>query len=164
MAELEGAREGDPVEEEWSVERVLDKREGRNGKPEYLLKWFNYPEKESTWEPVENLDCPDLIETFEANYANKRSGRGDKKKDKKAERKYKGKARGFDKGLEPDKIIGATDDSGELMFLISWKGSDEHDLVSSKEANIKCPQTVIKFYEDQLTWQNTEEGVGEKND
>ena len=25
MAELEGAREGDPVEEEWSVERVLDK-------------------------------------------------------------------------------------------------------------------------------------------
>ena len=26
MAELEGAREGDPVEEEWSVERVLDKR------------------------------------------------------------------------------------------------------------------------------------------
>ena len=26
MAELEGAREGDPVEEEWSVKRVLDKR------------------------------------------------------------------------------------------------------------------------------------------
>ena len=23
---------------------------------------------------------------------------------------------------------------------------------------------VIKFYEDQLTWQNTEEGVEEKND
>ena len=39
----------------------------------------------------------------------------------KAERKYKGKPRGFDKGLEPDKIIGATDNSGELMFLISWK-------------------------------------------
>ena len=34
MAELEGAREGDPVEEEWSVERVLDKRVKR---PELIL-------------------------------------------------------------------------------------------------------------------------------
>ena len=96
-------------------------QEGRHGKPEYLLKWFNYPEEESTWEPVENLDCPDLIEAFEESYASKRQWRGEKRKDMKAERKYKGKPRGFDKGLEPDKIIGATDNSGELMFLISWK-------------------------------------------
>ena len=70
---------------------------------------------------MENLDCPDLIEAFEENYSSKRQWRGEKRKDKKAERKYKGKPRGFDKGLEPDKIIGATDISGELMFLISWK-------------------------------------------
>ena len=39
----------------FSVERILDKRIGKGGKSEYLLKWLNYPESESTWEPESHL-------------------------------------------------------------------------------------------------------------
>merc|ERR1739838_845734 len=155
-------RDDSPVQEDipdYSVEKVVDKRVGLKGKVEYLLKWKGYGDEDNTWEPKENLDCKDLIETYEK----KRKEKTDKKKeaDKRksgaggdtASKKKKGdddQPRGFDRTLDPERIIGATDSSGELMFLIKWKGSDEADLVPAREANVKCPQTVIKFYEERM--------------
>jgi chromobox protein 1 len=161
-------------EEEYTVEKVADKRVGRNGKVEYLLKWKGYGDEDNTWEPRENLDCEDLIENFEK----KRREKTEKKKEDVVKRKpgpssatdgsasKKKKAdderpRGFDRNLDPERIIGATDSSGELMFLIKWKGSDEADLVPAREANVKCPQTVIKFYEERLTWHTSSQDDNE---
>uniref|UniRef100_A0A1B6HD82 Heterochromatin protein 1 n=1 Tax=Homalodisca liturata TaxID=320908 RepID=A0A1B6HD82_9HEMI len=158
-----------PVEEEeYSVEKVLDRRI-RNGRVEFLLKWKGYSDEENTWEPEENLDCPDLILQFEeaqrreaantegetrkrkaTSSTSPGSERSPSKKRMNIEEEYK--PRGFERGLDPERIIGATDSRGELMFLMKWKGTDEADLVSSTQANARCSEIVIQFYEERLTW------------
>jgi len=185
--------DGAEEEEEFSVEKVLDRRH-RNGKVEYLLKWKGYSDADNTWEPEENLDCPDLIAIYE-DERKRKEREAEKKKEESAPKKRKSvavtgsgpsslsgddkpekekkekvvekekkkrtenslareepKVMGFDKKLDPEKIIGATDASGELMFLMKWKGTDEADLVPAKVANVRCPQVVISFYEERLTW------------
>lgn len=59
---------------------------------------------------------------------------------------------GFEAGYEPEKIIGATEVNGELAFLVQWKGGNKAQLIPSKLARVKCPQLVIDFYEERLTW------------
>jgi len=146
--------------DEFIVDKILDKR-SRNGKIEYYLSWKGFGPEENTWEPKENLDCPDLIKAFEDKLKSKKdvkgkrgksSGDGEGPAAKKPHPSEDAKPRGFDRGLQPERIIGATDTSGDLMFLIKWKGSDEADLVAARQANSKCPQVVIQFYEERLSW------------
>jgi chromobox protein 1 len=63
---------------------------------------------------------------------------------------------GFDRGLTAERIIGATEEAGELHFFIKWKGTAKTDMVAAKIANIKCPQVVISFYEERLTFASSE--------
>ncbi|XP_078465182.1 chromobox protein homolog 1-like isoform X1 [Lampetra planeri] len=168
--------------EEYVVEKVLDRRVVKGKVEYLLKwKGFSHS-GDNTWEPEDHLDCPELINHYldslklkprdgggfggggvaggseERVEAYKRKpavafngsedGRAKKKKDDKADERI----RGFAGGLEAERIVGATDCSGELMFLMKWKGLEETDLVPAKEANVKCPQVVIKFYEERVTW------------
>ncbi|BES97837.1 heterochromatin protein [Nesidiocoris tenuis] len=172
----------------------------------YYLKWKGYSDEDNTWEPEENLGCPDLIQNYErerkrleeeaaksgkssgsgtpsAEKSEKKDGvfktpevpkkgsepgpkrkstpasdtNGDDKKGGSAKKRkqFDAKLRGFDLGYEPEKIVGATDAHGELKFLMKWKGTDVAELVPAKIANVKCPQIVIQFYEERLTWHSS---------
>ena len=47
----------------FSAEKIL-KRYKKKGKVQYLVKWANYPENQSAWEPEENILDKRLIENF----------------------------------------------------------------------------------------------------
>ncbi|KAK0151310.1 Chromobox 1 [Merluccius polli] len=166
--------EEEEEEEEYVVEKVLNRRVVK-GRVEYLLKWKGFSDDDNTWEPDDNLDCPDLIAEFLQSQKSAHEGKrkaaggadadGDDGKSKKKKEDTE-KLRGFARSLDPERIIGATDSTGELMFLMKWKNSDEADLVPAKEANVKCPQVVISFYEERLTWHSyptEEEKKDDKN-
>ncbi|XP_008565794.1 PREDICTED: chromobox protein homolog 3-like [Galeopterus variegatus] len=142
--------------EEFVVEKVLDQHVV-NGKVECFLKWKEFTDDDNIWEPEENLGCPELTEAFlnsqkagKEKDDTKRKSLSDSELDySKSKKKIDtDKPRAFARGLDPETIIGATDSSGELMFLMKWKDSFEADLVLAKEANMKCPHIVIAFYEE----------------
>ena len=67
-------------ENEFTVEKILDKRRNKDGGLEYLIKvrllflsasrvsslqWDGFPMEDSTWESEANASCPELIAEYE---------------------------------------------------------------------------------------------------
>jgi len=195
--------EEEEEEEEYVVEEVVKHKITKKNKVEFYLKWKGFEPEDNTWEPAENLNCPELINAYLVTIPDKDrrkvqaiigSGQDDeeikvasteqaaptieptqtavngnapppseeKKKTQKRKtteenppkkkKKSDKRTTGFDKGLEAEEILGATESNGEVHFLIKWKGVNDAELVPSKIANVKIPQMVISFYEARLTW------------
>ncbi|ALC42541.1 CG18186 [Drosophila busckii] len=77
---------------------------------------------------MENLSCPNLIDEFE--------------------KLAKERSYGFDRGLVPSKIIGATEKSGQIWFLMAWKNQAAYEYVPADLAQSLCCSLVIQFYKE----------------
>jgi chromobox protein 1 len=155
------------------VEEILAQRV-RNGQNEYFVKWKGFGKIHNTWEPEGNFH-PYLIEQYEknqtVNYDEDDDGDDADSSPKRVNDNVWSSQEenqdpldaniGFNRGLIPERILGATHASkekgGKLQFLMKWKHANEADLVWAKTANIRCPQVVIQFYEKQLEWKIEED-------
>ncbi|MCI4374569.1 hypothetical protein PGIGA_G00007690 [Pangasianodon gigas] len=173
------------VVQEFAVEKII-RRRVNDGKVEYYLKWKGFTDAENTWEPEDNLDCPELIEEFLRNLAV--SGETERKDNLALDPVIQPKEEQTEldastqhqqqsekeqtvcetgesadhntettNDQEPERIIGSTDRQGELMFLIKWHDTDDVALLSAREASVRWPKMVISFYEDKLSWHEEEE-------
>uniref|UniRef100_A0A147AAN2 Chromobox homolog 3b n=2 Tax=Fundulus heteroclitus TaxID=8078 RepID=A0A147AAN2_FUNHE len=171
--------------QEFVVEKII-RRRICNGRVEYFLKWKGFTDADNTWEPEDNLDCPGLIEEFlrdadlsgeteeerseqqfipreemaeqETEISCVRSQQQSNNSVLKPDDEASDAPTNLSTYLEPECIIGSTDRQGELMFLVKWKNSDEFALLSAREASARCPQVVIDFYEQKLTWHSDNKG------
>jgi len=74
VGQVEGQKKEQPLpvmiegEEEWEVERILNKRQVR-GKDKFLVRWKGFTAESDTWEGRENLkNAKEAIEEFEKEY------------------------------------------------------------------------------------------------
>lgn len=128
--------------QKFEVDKIIKKGLDEAGKVYYKVKWKNYSESKSTWEPVENLgDLIDLIQAYEIEL-------------KKKQKKYM---------ITPKKVNFAKYYKNKLYVNVTWKeppsfaGSKTSlpsTMVAYEELREKFPKLLIDFYETRIKYGN----------
>merc|ERR1711892_939025 len=158
----------DVDEDEFIVEEILDKRAGKKGKTEYLIKWKNYDNNEdnNTWEPVNNIvdGYQDLIDVYEVQIISKeeavKSSPPRKKiieKENEVTEKVKApvEAKPAKKEKKPAPvqediyIIESLTKKNGSKYLVKWENwpSDQN----TWEPKASIPEFILKYYEEDLS-------------
>jgi len=64
-AAVQEVTNGDDDEKEWEVKDIVDVRTSKAGTKEYLIRWKDCKPSEDTWEPEDQVNCPEIIARFE---------------------------------------------------------------------------------------------------
>lgn len=135
------------------VEKILDKKIGTNGSIKYLVKWLNYPSRDNSWEPVDNLiDCCEAMIKFELERAKKVAKRHED--DNGLIEQEDPNKRTYRKSLEfeVNDIMGLVKVGNERYFLTSLANSTRKAFVRASLANVIFPTKVIDFYIKNMRW------------
>ena len=155
------------------MEKILDKRYDDEGNVQYFLKWKGYPDSENSWEPLENLNCPELVEEFEKERKLRKKQKLRKENQEQEEARTEIVSGGsqnllqrqtteevlthLEPGRVPKEILGVTDVGGVLRFLCEWQNSDKANFILAKALNEAYPQLVIDFYESKLKFDDSDD-------
>jgi len=110
---------------------------------------------ENTWEPIENLQCHELVNGFEKSLKRKPRGKtAPRKLPPNSSTRNGGQSNDYTafQGLVAEAIVGATDACGELLHLVKWQGKEELELVPAMFTILKFPLIVMAFYENRVNF------------
>ncbi|CAG7831108.1 unnamed protein product [Allacma fusca] len=151
---MDASKDASESEDIYEVEKIVRKRVS-DGRVEYLIKWQGYSSSENTWEPIENLQCHELVNGFEKSLKRKPRGKtAPRKLPPNSSTRNGGQSNDYTafQGLVAEAIVGATDACGELLHLVKWQGKEELELVPAMFTILKFPLIVMAFYENRVNF------------
>ncbi|CAJ0586458.1 unnamed protein product, partial [Mesorhabditis spiculigera] len=134
-----GFPSGVPARPTVSYNLTAKEKRRREGRLEYLIQWKvgDTNPSNATWEPEENVSCPEAIANYERQLL-------------KVKTMIKGEEELANEAAEVEKILGLAENSGERYYLVKFTNKACR-LVPMAEANTKWPAQVIQYYDQNLT-------------
>lgn len=142
---LHESDEDDAESGEYSVEAIRARRKNtKTGADEYFIKWKGYPESDNTWEPLENLKCPELMQKFHEKEATKRR----KKRAGKQAESTPQPAKRLRRGPSLNGNDETSNNEEEKLFLEDLDEDDDDDTAMSQSQSQKKQKNGSKHKEN----------------